>query len=316
MHKPEKWSSQSITDMADHGGAVNRVWQCPQKEKSTTASSGQGLPAAKSGRGGYYLDDGPMDVIPDGLYDVPNAVPRVEPYARGPNKPYVVFGKRYVPFTDERPYKVKGFGSWYGKKFHGKKTSSGEPYDMFKMTAAHPTLPIPSYARVTNVNTGAQVIVRVNDRGPFLSDRVIDLSYTAALKLGYLNKGSGQVEVERILHSEIRDMSYARKTASDMMQPQAAKTASKPASPPPAATSGNGQFFLQMGAYQKEEAAESVTATYAMEWAHLLPSVKVVRAGQFYKVYGGPFKTQEEARRVAEQMRQSAATLNPVVIRP
>jgi rare lipoprotein A len=161
------------------------------------------LPRAGSGRGGYYLDDGPGDDIPEGLENTPDAVPRVEPYANRGNKPYVVFGETYTPFLDDRPLKQRGRGSWYGKKFHGQRTSSGEPYDMFQMTAAHPTLPIPSYARVTNLANGRRVIVRVNDRGPFKSSRVMDLSYTAALKLGYLNSGSAELEVERLLPDEI-----------------------------------------------------------------------------------------------------------------
>ena len=161
------------------------------------------LPPAGSGRGGYYLDDGPGEQPPAGLQAVPDAEPKVEPYSARGNRPYVVFGKTYTPITDNRPLKQRGIGSWYGKKFHGQKTSSGELYDMYKMTAAHPTLPIPSYARVTNLGTGVQVIVRVNDRGPFHSSRIIDLSYTAALKLGYLGKGSSELEVERLLPDEI-----------------------------------------------------------------------------------------------------------------
>jgi rare lipoprotein A len=168
------------------------------------------LPPAGSGRGGYYMDDGPGDVIPDGLDKVPDAVPRVEPYSRSGNKPYVVFGKRYVPITDDRPFSQEGYGSWYGKKFQGQKTSSGELYDMYKMSAAHPTLPIPSYARVTNLANGRQVIVRVNDRGPFHSSRIIDLSYTAALKLGYVGKGSAKLRVERLLPSDIEQINAAR----------------------------------------------------------------------------------------------------------
>ncbi len=164
------------------------------------------LPPAGSGRGGYYLDDGPGDAPPPHLEAVPDAEPKIEPYAARGNKPYVVFGKTYVPLTDNQPLKQRGTGSWYGKKFHGQKTSSGERYDMYKMTAAHPTLPIPSYARVTNLRTGAQVIVRVNDRGPFHSKRIIDLSYTAALKLGYIANGSAELEVERILPDEIARM--------------------------------------------------------------------------------------------------------------
>jgi len=168
------------------------------------------LPPAGSGRGGYYQDDGPGENIPDNLWDVPDAEPRIEPYANRGNKPYVVFGKEYVPQMNEEPIKQRGRGSWYGRKFHGQRTSSGEPYDMYKMTAAHPTFPIPSYARVTNLSNGNTVIVRVNDRGPFHSDRIIDLSYTAALKLGYIGHGSAQLEVERILPDEIRRMELAR----------------------------------------------------------------------------------------------------------
>jgi len=170
------------------------------------------LPPAGSGRGGYYQDDGPGTQIPDGLQMTPDPVPRLEPYSTTGNKPYVVFGKTYTPISDSLPFKQRGIGSWYGKKFHGLKTSSGEPYDMFKMTAAHPTLPIPSYARVTNLNNGLQIIVRVNDRGPFHSDRIIDLSYTAALKLGYIGKGSSTLEVERILTDEIDRIASAAKS--------------------------------------------------------------------------------------------------------
>lgn len=187
------------------------------------------LPPAGSGRGGYYKDDGPGDVTPEGLLDVPDAVPVVEPYSRTGNKPYVVFGKTYTPMTDDQPFKQRGTGSWYGKKFHKQKTSSGELYDMYKMTAAHPTLPIPSYARVTNLKTGAQVIVRVNDRGPFHSSRIIDLSYTAALKLGYLGSGSGQLEVERLLPADIIAINKQR---GGTPAPQPAATAT--ATPAPA----------------------------------------------------------------------------------
>ena len=161
------------------------------------------LPAAGSGRGGYYKDDGPADNTPDNLIATPDAVPKVEPLASGPSRPYEVFGQTYKPITDGKPFVQRGLGTWYGKKFHGQKTASGERYDMFKMTAAHPTLPIPSYARVTNLANGAQIIVRINDRGPFHSTRIIDLSYTAALKLGYISNGSGMLEVERLLPDEI-----------------------------------------------------------------------------------------------------------------
>ncbi|EFV81914.1 rare lipoprotein A, partial [Achromobacter xylosoxidans C54] len=154
--------------------------------------------------GGYYKDDGPDANPPSNLDQVPDAVPRIEPYASGANRPYVVFGQRYVPDTSGQPYKRQGIASWYGKKFHGNSTSIGEPYDMYAMTAAHTTLPIPSYARVTSLVNGKTIVVRVNDRGPFHSDRIMDLSYVAAYKLGIIGPGSGQVVVESIGQDEIR----------------------------------------------------------------------------------------------------------------
>lgn len=146
--------------------------------------------------------------MPPGLADVPNAVPRVEPLRPGgPNKPYEVAGRRYVPLTADQPLVERGGASWYGRKYHGRPTSSGEVYDMFGMTAAHTTMPIPSFARVTNPANGRQVIVRVNDRGPFVPGRVIDLSYTAALKLDALRNVT-PVVVERLTHDTIRAMRW------------------------------------------------------------------------------------------------------------
>lgn len=157
------------------------------------------------GKGGYYKDDGPHANPPTNLDKVPDAVPKIEPLASGPNKPYSIFGRRYVPDTSGNPYRAKGLASWYGRKFHGNSTSNGERYDMYAMTAAHPTLPIPSYVRVTRVANGKTVVLRVNDRGPFHSDRIIDLSYVAAYKLGILGPGSAEVIVERIMPDEIRN---------------------------------------------------------------------------------------------------------------
>src|SRR6185436_16130865 len=118
-------------------------------------------------------------------------------------KPYEVLGVAYVPLTTDRPFKERGLASWYGRKFHGRPTASGEPYNMYAMTAAHPTLPIPSYVRVRHIASGREVIVRVNDRGPFHRGRIIDLSYTAALRLGVL-RGVAPVEIERLTNEEIR----------------------------------------------------------------------------------------------------------------
>src|SRR5258706_1254080 len=149
-------------------------------------------------RGGYFQDDGPHDRPPVDVLKVPDAVPRDEPLAEAGNKPYTVYGVTYAPLADARGYRERGVASWYGRKFHGRRTSSGEPYDMYAMTAAHRTLPLPSYVRVRNLQNGRSVIVRVNDRGPFLQNRVIDLSYTAAARLSMLGTGTAAGEIEAV----------------------------------------------------------------------------------------------------------------------
>jgi rare lipoprotein A len=147
----------------------------------------------------FYGEDGPPAHVPPDLLTTPDAVPRDEPLNPNANRPYVALGRTYVPDTSGAQFRQHGIASWYGRQFQGNRTASGERYDMFAMTAAHPTLPIPSYARVTNTRDGRSVIVRINDRGPFLHDRIIDLSYAAATRLGLATAGSGEVEVERIV---------------------------------------------------------------------------------------------------------------------
>lgn len=149
--------------------------------------------------GGYYDRDGPPEMAPSDLAQIADAVPKSEPIKSSANRPYIVFGQRYEPMTKRTVFNQNGIASWYGKQFHGRKTSSGETYDMLAMTAAHPTLPIPSYVRVTNLKNGKQVVVRVNDRGPFLQNRAIDLSFAAATKLGYTASGHTQVSIELLL---------------------------------------------------------------------------------------------------------------------
>jgi rare lipoprotein A len=301
---------------------------------SSSKSSYPTLPPAGSGRGGYYLDDGPGDNIPDGLESVPDAVPKIEPYATRGNSPYTVFGVRYVPIVDDRPYKQRGYGSWYGKKFHGQKTSSGELYDMYKMTAASPVLPIPSYARVTNLSNGKQVIVRVNDRGPFRSNRIIDLSYTAALKLGYIGHGSAQLEVERLLPSDIEQLQAAasgKALASTSAVPTAAPASSEATAPsievaslgpasvapaaaasPSAATPAPG-FYLQFGAYAQMANAEAVRVRLAQAFGSSLPQLAVEPSGNLYRIYSGPFASREEASSAALQVQQSG-TSKPFIV--
>ena len=155
-------------------------------------------PVTEDRGGAYYQDDGPpVEKGPDPI-KVPNAVPREEPRSRYGNAPYTVFGKRYYPLQSAMGYREVGEATWYGKKFHGRKTSSGEIYDMYKMTAAHKTLPLPTYVRVRRLDTDETVVVRVNDRGPFLRGRIIDLSYVAARRLGVVVLGKTKVEVVAI----------------------------------------------------------------------------------------------------------------------
>lgn len=310
-------------------GACSSVPPAPHAEAGASRQPGARvassavpvLPPAKSGRGGYYQDDGPGDQSPDDLLATPDAEPKIEPYARRGNNPYVVFGKTYTPVLDERPLKQRGRGSWYGKKFHGQRTSSGEPYDMYKMTAAHPTMPIPSYARVTNVANGRQVIVRVNDRGPFLSNRIIDLSYTAALKLGYLQQGSAELEVERLLPDDILRMTANRPTPSGAQAPQpdasvfavpvaavASESFSKAAAP-------GGGFYLQLGAYSQAGSADTVRSRLQNQWSNLLPEIEVAPHGALFRLYSGPFASREQATAVARRMQEAGAAMPLVVQR-
>jgi rare lipoprotein A len=159
---------------------------------------------ASGGSGSMREPDGPPLRPPSGVADTPDAVPRVEPLRiGGPNKPYAYNGRLYRPITDDEPLEQSGLGTWYGRTYHGRPTSSGEIYDMYGMTAAHTTMPIPSYARVSNPANGRSVIVRVNDRGPFVKGTVIDLSYAAAARLGILNRAT-PVTVERLTFEMIR----------------------------------------------------------------------------------------------------------------
>lgn len=291
----------------------------PEPGAPTAAASAVASPPAPPARrpGAYYKDDGPADVIPDGLLETPDAEPRVEPYARGPSKPYVIFGQSYVPITHDKPFIQRGIGSWYGKKFHGQKTASGEIYDMFKMTAAHPTLPIPSYVRVTNLRNGRKVIVRVNDRGPFHSSRIIDLSYTAALKLDYIRHGSAELEVERLLPDEILRMQEAKRQSGADLQAMLAQetTSATPATPAPTAAAAGGGFFLQLGAYSLEGNALAMRDRLLAGWPQYLPLPALIRGNGLYRLQSGPFASREQADAAASQLNSAARIQTTVVWR-
>jgi len=248
--------------------------------------------------------DGPLPNPPAELLKVPDAVPRLEPIrVGGPNKPYEVLGERYEPFATDVPYADRGLASWYGRKFHGRPTSSGEVYNMYAMTAAHPTLPIPSYARVRNPANGREVIVRVNDRGPFHKGRIIDLSYTAALKLDLL-RGVAPVEVRRITYAEIRAGNWQK--PSDEPAPVFAP-ATLPGAPQRETTAvvaaGGTSYWLQFGAFAKLDSAEGLRQRVAEADLSLLPLLTVVREAGLHRLRAGPFPDIDEARATAARLR-------------
>lgn len=198
--------------------------------------------------------------------DVPDAKPRPEPRARyGNRSPYEVLGKRYTVMDSSAGYRQRGIASWYGSKFHGRLTSSGEVFDMHLATAAHRNLPLPTYAEVTNLDNGKRVVVKINDRGPFHDDRLIDLSYGAAVRLGMIGAGTARVEVRAISFDE----------------------------PPPrqAVLKRSEGVFLQVGAFREQAAAEALAGRMMRE--HLQP-VSVQHGGGLYKVWIGPYESQSD----------------------
>ena len=255
-------------------------------------------PSAPTPSSRYYSDYCPPDALPPGLDAVPDAVPRAEALHRYANRPYVVMGREYVPATSLAPYREQGMASWYGRKFHGQRTSTGEVYDMFAMTAAHPTLPLPSYARVTSVATGRSVVVRVNDRGPFLHGRIVDLSYAAAHRLGIAQRGSGEVVVESVLPGGA--------TVASVSPPLVAPVPVAAGVPDPAEApvqSAAGGYVVQLGAFSSEPNAQNFLTHVQSRLspaADLAPRVR--EAGGLYRVYVGPYPSRDDARRTAERL--------------
>jgi rare lipoprotein A len=259
----------------------------------------------KPGSGGYYLDDGPGDNAPENIDSIPSATLKTEePYKRA-NKPYSALGQQYTPMTGYVPYKKQGVASWYGKRFHGKKTSTGEVYDMYAMTAAHTILPIPSYAKVTNPANGRSVIVRINDRGPFKRDRLIDLSYAAAYQLRLIKQGSGLVEVETIdtspealrkipTESSIQTANTSKNTPPINLTPSntipAAQTNSTeaPQIATAAASVPTSQFYVQAG---------------ALDLGENVGVANVYNSG-LYRVKLGPYASKSEADISAANIRK------------
>ncbi|MDP2761220.1 MAG: septal ring lytic transglycosylase RlpA family protein [Sideroxyarcus sp.] len=255
------------------------------------ATSAAAKPVATQG-GGYLAGDGPGADAPANLDRIPDAVPRAEPLHRYANRPYSALGKTYTPLQTTGSYKERGSASWYGKKFHGQRTSIGDTYDMYGMTAAHPTLPVPSYARVTNLANGKSVVVRVNDRGPFLHDRIIDLSYAAAYKLGYVNQGSAEVEVESL----VADGNAPVATA---VAPVKVETVAATTVMPIMASGTAGKVFLQLGAFRERQGAESFLAKMRAELGDSGKDIVLQQKQGLTRVHIGPYPNADEARRAA-----------------
>lgn len=281
----------------------------PASSAPATPSAGTSRPAppppvATPRGGGYYKDDGPASEIPDNLDQIPDAVPRWEPLHRPALRPYEVFGKRYEPNTSVRPYKARGLASWYGKKFHGQKTSIGEPYDMFAMTAAHPTLALPSYARVTNLQNGRSVVVRVIDRGPFHAGRIIDLSYTAAHKLDIIRNGSAQVEVEAIVP-----------TGSSTSYAQVAPPPQPAVSPPVVKNALPAGVYLQLGAFANADNADNLKRHLVGELDWVREEMHIVRANGLHRLQLGPYASRPAAENIAERIRSALGYKPTIVLR-
>jgi peptidoglycan lytic transglycosylase len=272
-------------------GLTPIVFSCALSLLAACGTLKKSEPAQPPGMGKYYQDDGPPEKLPEAIAEA-DAVPRDEPFHKYANRPYTVFGQTYVPVVNKDAFRQRGLASWYGKKFHGQKTSSGEAYDMFGMTAAHKTLPIPSYAKVTNVENGKSVVVRINDRGPFHSNRIIDLSYAAARKIGILAKGSGMVEVERVFAGMPASVSTveAKGEAPAVESPMVAKEASG--------------LWLQLGAFGSADSAEQFRDRVVRDLTIREP-VQVVARDGLHRVRVGPYRTLEEAAAAGDKVKQA-----------
>ena len=317
--------SAPVTKTETRTPAVKSV---PPVSKNDTNSN-----TAKPGSGGYYLDDGPGDNAPADIDSIPDAKLKTEALLVRANKPYSALGQKYTPMTKYVPYKKQGIASWYGKRFHGKKTSNGEVYDMYAMTGAHTTLPLPSYVKVTNPANGRSVIVRINDRGPFKHSRLIDLSYAAAHKLRLISQGSGLVEVEAIdtspeamlrmsnnpapnntmtpematettamqttLDSGLVKTNYEVKSSNEAI-PDAATTV-------PSATNNLG-YYVQAGAFKNEVNGELLQKKIqGLALAENVGLANVYNNG-LYRVKLGPYTSRSEADASAATIRKQLNT--------
>ncbi|PHV12637.1 septal ring lytic transglycosylase RlpA family protein [Chitinimonas sp. BJB300] len=274
--------------------------------------------------GGYYKDDGPILAVPYDLDLLAEPTVQAEPLHRYANRPYKVLGRTYTPLLSFGDFSQEGGASWYGKKFHGKRTSSGEAYDMFQLTAAHPVLPIPSYARVTNLVNGKSVVVRINDRGPFHKGRVIDLSYAAAYRIGYHNMGNAKVRVQSLQPGEPSEVPAPEQVMARAVEAEPGKPS--PVFPstvdmlaiqlPGSAAmeqSGN-QRWVQLGAFASQTAAESFRSKVGDTLSWLEKELMLEQGNGVWRVRVGPYPDKAEAQAMVDRIAQQA-DFRPVVVR-
>lgn len=307
--------------------------QIPIENTTPPVSSTSSNSETKPNAGGYYLDDGPGENAPANIDNIPSAPLKTEQPSKRANKPYSALGQKYTPMTGYAPYKKQGMASWYGKRFHGKKTATGEIYDMYAMSGAHTILPIPSYAKVTNPANGRSVIVRINDRGPFKRDRLIDLSYAAAYQLRLIKQGSGLVEVETvdtsanaIANTKIAQEANTTQNTNTNSAIQTAElpvntlqdtstvttTPSMPATPlisapaiisTPSANIASSQYYVQAGAFKSETNGDLLQKK--IQGLDLVENVGIANVynNGLYRVKLGPYTSKKEADSAAANIR-------------
>ncbi len=299
--------------------------QTPEPESATTETS-PGWEEPNKGRYSQATDSHPTR-LPT-LLEMTDPEPRAEALSRGGNKPYNIYGVDYSPRTDLMEYKENGIASWYGHKFHGHLTSNGETYNVFAMTAAHKTLPLPSYVRVTNLENGKSAIVRVNDRGPFHQDRVIDLSYSAAYKIGMMGKGTAPVQVELLASPAMTSQeSYAMGLGSRSNQfeettiasnpagprpgsiaaPAAIPAVTRPAAPAPVSAPGStatkvSGCFIQLVASSNREKLQQLGADLQQQWS---VSTQINDGNGIFRLLAGPMPSAAEANSWLERFKSA-----------
>ena len=256
------------------------------------ACSSAPAPTPPSSSSRYSIE---QDRAPSGHLDIasiPEVVP--EPFARtlaGNRSPYTVLGKTYHVMPTEDGYNERGIASWYGEKFHGHKTSNGEVFDMYKVSAAHKSLPIPSFLRVTNLDNNRSLVVRVNDRGPFHGDRIVDLSYAAALKLGYADRGTARVQLEAIIPDGVV-VDHAAANNNNTLSQQTLRVAS------------TGDKYIQVGAFADINSAREMSDKLRAMTNRpvFIRSLDSANSGVLHRVRIGPVNDTSEIRRITQSV--------------